>query len=59
RNQQNLKDYLQRNRGKRVFFIVEKARWTTLSSLIPDDARSSLQILDQENNKFYLASAQL
>jgi 4-amino-4-deoxy-L-arabinose transferase-like glycosyltransferase len=59
RNQENLKDYLGRNRGKRVFFIVEKARWTTLSSLIPSDARPSLQILDQENNKFYLASAQL
>ncbi|HEY0709243.1 MAG TPA: glycosyltransferase family 39 protein [Polyangia bacterium] len=59
RNQENLKDYLGRNRGKRVFFIVEKGRWNTLSSLIPSDARPSLKILDQENNKFYLASAQL
>jgi hypothetical protein len=59
RNQENLKDYLGRNRGKRVFFIVEKGRWGTLATLIPADARPSLQIIDQENNKFYLASAQL
>ncbi len=59
KNQENLKDYLGRNRGKRVFFIVEKGRWGTLSGLIPQDARGSLKILDERNNKFYLASAQL
>jgi 4-amino-4-deoxy-L-arabinose transferase-like glycosyltransferase len=59
KNQENLKDYLARNKGKRVFFIVEKSRWSTLQMLIPDYAKSSLRPLDERNNKFYLAVAQL
>jgi 4-amino-4-deoxy-L-arabinose transferase-like glycosyltransferase len=59
RNAENLKDYLGRNRKKRVFFIVERARWSTLQGLLPADARPSLQILDDRNTKFYLAVAQL
>ena len=59
KNQENLQAYLGRNRGKRVFFIVEKTRWTTLEGLIPADARPSLRILDDASNKFYLGSAQL
>jgi hypothetical protein len=59
KNQENLQAYLARNRGKRVFFIVEKTRWTTLAGLIPAEARGSLRVLDEANNKFYLAAAQL
>ncbi len=59
RNQENLQAFLGRNRGKRVFFIVEKTRWTTLEGLLPADARGSLRVLDDGNNKFYLAFAQL
>jgi 4-amino-4-deoxy-L-arabinose transferase-like glycosyltransferase len=59
KNAENLQAYLGRNRGKRVFFIVEKGRWTTLQGLLPADARGSLVKLDERNNKFFLASAQL
>jgi hypothetical protein len=59
RNADDLKSYLNRNRGKRVFFIVEQTRWNTLRGLLPDDAQSSLQIVNDKNNKFYLAVAQL
>ena len=59
RNQENLQAYLGRNRGKRIFFIVEKTRYSTLEGLLPAEARRSLRILDDGNNKFYLASAQL
>jgi 4-amino-4-deoxy-L-arabinose transferase-like glycosyltransferase len=59
RNAENLQAYLNRNRGKRMFFIVEKGRWTTLEGLLPVDARPSLKKLDERNNKFFLASAQL
>lgn len=59
KNQENLQAYLARNRGKRMFFIVEKGRWSTLSSLIPADARPSLKRIDEHNNKFDLAVAQL
>ena len=59
RNQEELKDFLGRNRGKRMFFIIEKTRHATLQSLIPADARQSLKIIEDRNNKFYLLSADL
>jgi 4-amino-4-deoxy-L-arabinose transferase-like glycosyltransferase len=58
RNQENLQAWLGRNRGKRVFFIVEKTRWSTLQSLMPAGT-PALTLLDESNNKFYLAVAQL
>jgi 4-amino-4-deoxy-L-arabinose transferase-like glycosyltransferase len=59
RNAENLKDYLGRHRGQRFFFIVERSRWTTLQNLLPADARSTLKIVDDRNNKFCLASADI
>jgi 4-amino-4-deoxy-L-arabinose transferase-like glycosyltransferase len=59
KNQENLKDYIGRNRGKRLFFIVERTRLDTLRSLLPAETRGSLQILDDRNNKFYLAVARI
>jgi 4-amino-4-deoxy-L-arabinose transferase-like glycosyltransferase len=59
RNAENLKDYLQRKPGKRMFFVVEKTRWATLQGLLPAHARASLRVVDDRNNKFYLAVADL
>ena len=59
RNAENLKEYLVRNHGKRMFFIVEQSRWGTLRGLLPADARNSLRIVDDRNNKFYLAAADI
>jgi 4-amino-4-deoxy-L-arabinose transferase-like glycosyltransferase len=59
RNAENLKEYLGRNKGKRVFFIVEQARWATLQGLLPAYAKASLKKVDEGNNKFWLAEAQL
>ncbi len=59
RNQENLKDYINRNRGKRLFFIVERTRLDTLRSLLPEESRASLRILESRNNKFYLAVAKV
>jgi hypothetical protein len=60
RNAENLKEYLTRNHGKRVFFIVEQSRYGTLQGLMPANARPTLKIIDRErNNKFYLASADI
>ncbi len=59
RNAENLKEYLARNRGRRHFFLVEKTRWGTLQSLMPADAKNALKIVDDRNNKFYLAAAEL
>jgi 4-amino-4-deoxy-L-arabinose transferase-like glycosyltransferase len=59
RNAENLKDYLARNRGRRHFFIVERSRWNTLQGLMPADARNKLRVIDDRNNKFYLAAADI
>jgi 4-amino-4-deoxy-L-arabinose transferase-like glycosyltransferase len=60
KNQEDLKAYLGRSKGKRVFFVVEQARWSTLASLIPAEARPSLRkIEERQNNKFYLAVVDL
>jgi 4-amino-4-deoxy-L-arabinose transferase-like glycosyltransferase len=59
KNQENLKEYLGRNRGKRTFFIVEQTRWGLLKSLLPAEAQSTLRTVDTRNNKFYLAVAEL
>ena len=59
RNAEDLKDFLGRNPGKRVFFVVERTRYDSLRGLLPEPARPSLKIVDDHNNKFYLAAAQL
>jgi 4-amino-4-deoxy-L-arabinose transferase-like glycosyltransferase len=59
RNAENLKEYLARNKGKRMFFIVEQTRWNTLRGLLPEHARGSLKAIDERNNKFYLAVADI
>ena len=59
RNAEDLKDFFGRNPGKRVFFVVERSRFDSLRGLLPEPARPSLKIVDDRNNKFYLASAQL
>jgi 4-amino-4-deoxy-L-arabinose transferase-like glycosyltransferase len=59
RNAENLKEYLSRNKGKRVFFIVEQSRWATLKGLLPPESRESLRKIDERNNKFWLAVADI
>jgi 4-amino-4-deoxy-L-arabinose transferase-like glycosyltransferase len=59
RNSEKLQEYLKTHRGRRVFFLVERARYESLRQLLPVDVRPTLQVVDQSNNKLYLASAQL
>jgi 4-amino-4-deoxy-L-arabinose transferase-like glycosyltransferase len=59
KNQEDLKAFLGRNKGKRMFFILEKNRWATLQSLVPAAARGSLRVVEDRNNKFYLALVEL
>jgi 4-amino-4-deoxy-L-arabinose transferase-like glycosyltransferase len=54
KNAENLQEFLRRKAGKRMFFIVEQARWEHLRTLIPVASRGSLRIVDKTNNKFYL-----
>ncbi|MDX2021303.1 MAG: glycosyltransferase family 39 protein [Deltaproteobacteria bacterium] len=59
RNAEDLQAYLARNSGKRVFFVVEKARFEKLKTLLADGPRQSLKVLNDTNNKFELVTAQL
>jgi 4-amino-4-deoxy-L-arabinose transferase-like glycosyltransferase len=59
RNAENMQKFLADHKGKKVFFVVERARFETLRGLLPTEARPSLKIEDESNNKLYLASATL
>ncbi|MCG5054291.1 MAG: glycosyltransferase family 39 protein [Myxococcales bacterium] len=59
RNAEDLQAYLGRNRGKRVFFVVERARFDRIKALLPEGARATVQVRHDRNNKFLLATAQL
>jgi len=59
RNAENLKDYVAHHSGKRMFFIIERTRLDGLKSLLPEAVRPTVKIVNDDNNKFYLLSAQL
>ena len=59
RNAENLKEYVSSHQGKRAFFIIERTRIDSLRSLLPENVRPSLKIVNDDNNKFYLLNAQL
>jgi hypothetical protein len=59
RNAENLKDYVSHHEGKRMFFIIERTRLDSLKSLLPEKVRPSVKIVNDDNNKFYLLTAQL
>ncbi len=59
RNAEMLKEWVARNGGRRAFFVVEKVRLTTLRGLLPEKSQPTLKVVDETNNKFYLAVAQL
>jgi hypothetical protein len=54
-----LREYLSNHRGRRIFFIFERGRQGHLQNMLPADARPSFQVLEERNNKFSLAVAQL
>jgi 4-amino-4-deoxy-L-arabinose transferase-like glycosyltransferase len=59
RNVEKLQAYLNSHPGRRVFFVVERARYEGLRGVLPEKVRPTLTIVDDTNNKLYLASAQL
>jgi 4-amino-4-deoxy-L-arabinose transferase-like glycosyltransferase len=59
RNAENLKEYVGKHPGKRMWFLIERTRLDTLKSLLPDNVRPSVRVVNENNNKFYLLTAQL
>jgi len=59
RNAENLKEYVSHHAGTRAFFIIERTRLDGLKGILPENVRSTVKIVNDDNNKFYLLSAQL
>lgn len=58
-NADKMQTWFRTHAGRRVFFIVERSRFETLRSLLPEASRSSLKAVDETNNKVYLAVANI
>jgi 4-amino-4-deoxy-L-arabinose transferase-like glycosyltransferase len=56
---EKLKEWLGRNRGHRHFFLFERGQQGHLQGLLPPEAHDSFKVLDDSNNKFSLAQADL
>jgi 4-amino-4-deoxy-L-arabinose transferase-like glycosyltransferase len=59
RNLENLKSWMDKHRGRRAFFLVEKDRWKQLEGSVPADAKPSLKMIDESNMKFVLGQIDL
>lgn len=56
---EKLTEWLSKHRGQRVFFIFERGRQGRLQSLLPEGTRGTFTVLDDHNNKFSLAQADI
>ena len=56
---EKLTEYLARHRSRRIFFIFERGRQGRLQSLLPPETRGTFRVIDERNNKFSLAQADL
>jgi hypothetical protein len=54
-----LKVWLERHRGRRVFFLFERYQQGRIQDDLPPGARPSFRVVDDLNNKFSLAQADL
>jgi hypothetical protein len=54
-----LKEWVSRHRGRRAFFLYERFQQARLQGLLPAEARGSWHVVDEQNNKFSLAQADL
>ena len=59
KNAENLKDYVARHPGKRMWFLIERTRLEGLKALLPEKVRATVKIANENNNKFYLLTANL
>ena len=54
-----LKEWISRNRGHRHFFLYERGQQGHLQQLLPIESQASFKVLDEMNNKFSVAQADL
>jgi hypothetical protein len=58
-NAEKMQTFFKSHPGRRVFFVVERTRFESLRALLPAEARPSLTVVNDSNNKIYMAVATL
>jgi 4-amino-4-deoxy-L-arabinose transferase-like glycosyltransferase len=56
---EQMKDWIAKHRGRRVFIIYERGRQSHVQQLLPEEKRSTFRVLYEKNNKFSLAQAEI
>ena len=56
---EKLKAWMSRHRGRRTFFLYERYQQARLQGMLPPESRASFRVVDEQNNKFSLAQADL
>ena len=56
---EKLTEWLAHHHQQRVFFLFERGRQAHLQSMLPAESRPTFRVLDERNNKFSLAQADL
>jgi 4-amino-4-deoxy-L-arabinose transferase-like glycosyltransferase len=59
KNAENLKEFVAKHPGKRHWFLIERTRLDSLKALLPLAAQNTVKIANDDNNKFYLLTANL
>ncbi len=54
-----LKLWIEHHRGRRTFFLFERFQQQRVQALLPPESKASFRVLDDQNNKFFLAQADL
>jgi 4-amino-4-deoxy-L-arabinose transferase-like glycosyltransferase len=57
--EEKLKAWMSHHRGERVFFLMERSQQLRIQGLLPPGTRDSFRVIDEQNNKFALAVAEL
>jgi 4-amino-4-deoxy-L-arabinose transferase-like glycosyltransferase len=59
KNAENLKEFITQHPGKRMWFLIERSRLDSLKGILPESVRPSVKVVNENNNKFYLLTANL
>jgi 4-amino-4-deoxy-L-arabinose transferase-like glycosyltransferase len=57
KNAENLKEFLTKHPGKRMWFLIERSRLDGLKGILPESVRPTVKVVNENNNKFYLLTA--
>jgi 4-amino-4-deoxy-L-arabinose transferase-like glycosyltransferase len=56
---EKLKEWISRHRGRRHFFLFERGQLGHLQQMLPLEAQPTFKVIDETNNKFSVAQADL